>query len=322
MVRGSRARGFRMGSPLGLLAVGICLTASPARAQTSQDEQAIRAASTAYMQALSRGDGAALAALWTADGDIVDERGTVMKGRDTMSLTTKPAEDGPAPAPAAHMRDMSLRFLAPGVALEDGTVEVPLPGSPVPMTGRFSATWVKQGDAWRLASLRETRITGASGAEQLADLDWMVGDWEVVDNSDPDGVAKPTFEIAVRWNVGRTYLLRDMKIMPPATPGSPPPPPIHVTQRIGWDPLLRQIRSWAFSGDGGHGEAFWTRDGNAWLARTTAVLPDGSQTSSLNVYTYDGKDRCTWQSLHTHAGSEHAPPVNMTMIRKPGRPTK
>ena len=64
------------------------------------------------------------------------------------------------------------------------------------------------------------------------------------------------------------------------------------------------------------------RDGNAWLARTNAVLPDGSQTSSLNVYTYDGKDRCTWQSLHTNVGSEHAPPVNMTMIRKPGRPTK
>ncbi|MEI7780625.1 MAG: nuclear transport factor 2 family protein [Planctomycetota bacterium] len=320
MVRGSQACGFRLASTLGLLAVGNWLAAAPARAQTSQDEQAIRTASTAYVQALSRGDGAALAALWTADGDIVDERGTVMKGRDAMSLTTKPAED--RPAPPVHIRDTSLRFLAPGVALEDGTVEVSVPGSPVPTTGRFSATWVKQGDDWKLASLRETRIAGASGAEQLADLDWMVGDWEVVDNAGPEGAAKPTIEIAVRWNSGRTYLLRDVKITPPATPGSPAAAPIHVTQRIGWDPLLRQIRSWAFSGDGGHGEAFWTRDGNAWLARTNAVLPDGSQTSSLNVYTYDGKDRCTWQSLHTNVGSEHAPPVNMTMIRKPGRPTK
>ena len=120
MVRGSQACGFRLASTLGLLAVGNWLAAAPARAQTSQDEQAIRTASTAYVQALSRGDGAALAALWTADGDIVDERGTVMKGRDAMSLTTKPAED--RPAPPVHIRDTSLRFLAPGVALEDGTV--------------------------------------------------------------------------------------------------------------------------------------------------------------------------------------------------------
>jgi hypothetical protein len=113
-----------------------------------------------------------------------------------------------------------------------------------------------------------------------------------------------------------------MKITPAATSGAEPLAPMHVTQRIGWDPLSRQIRSWVFSADGGHGEAFWSRDGSSWLARTTAVLPDGSQTSSLNVYTYDGKDRCTWQSFHTHTGGEHLPPVNMTMIRKPGSAAK
>jgi hypothetical protein len=209
------------------------------------------------------------------------------------------------------------------VAIEDGLIEVKQPGAGVAMTGRFSATWVKQGDGWKIASLREARLGAPGGQEQLADLDWMVGDWTVVDNAPAkDGGRKPTIEVSVRWNANRTYLLRDMKITPPAASGAEPTAPMQVTQRIGWDPLLRQIRSWVFSGDGGHGEAFWSRDGGSWLARTTAVLPDGSQTASLNVYTYDGKDRCTWQSIHTHAGSEHAPPVNMTMIRKPGRPTK
>ena len=97
---------------------------------------------------------------------------------------------------------------------------------------------------------------------------------------------------------------------------------VEVQQRIGWDPLVRRIRSWSFSSDGSRSEATWFRDGRSWVADQTVVLPNGRQETAVNIYSYDGKDRCTWQSLHTHAGSEHAPPVNMTMIRKPGRPTK
>lgn len=288
-------------------------------AQSSEDEKAIRAAGIAYQEALARGDGKALAALWTADGDIVDDHGVVTKGRETVALTAPPSD---APRPEFRVHGTSLRFLTPDVALEDGMIDVMLSGSAVPQAGRFSATWVRQGGAWKLASLREGRLPGATGAAQLADLDWMVGDWTVVDNAPPDAkAARPTIEVSVRWNASRTFLLRDMKISP-AAGASEPSTPLHVTQRIGWDPLSRQIRSWVFSADGGHGDAFWSRDGNSWLARTSAVLPDGSQTSSLNVYTYDGKDRCTWQSFHTHAGGEHLPPVNMTMIRKPGRPSK
>jgi hypothetical protein len=95
---------------------------------------------------------------------------------------------------------------------------------------------------------------------------------------------------------------------------------MHLSQRIGWDPLSRQIVSWSFGSDGSHGEAIWTRDGSAdgttWIARTMAVMPDGSQTSALNIYAYDGADRCTWRSVPTHVGGEHAPHVTMTMIRK------
>lgn len=313
------ARGFIGGAALLVMVAGIA--APPARGQTSQDEQAIRAAGAAYQQALERGDGKALAEFWTADGDIIDDAGNRMKGRETASLAVSP-EPG-APRPELKLRDTSLRFLSPSVSLEDGVIEVRQPGGGAPTTGRFSAIWVKLGDGWKIASLREARFGADGGREQLTDLDWMVGDWTVVDNSPArDAARKPTIDVSVRWNANRTYLLRDMKITPPAASGAEPTAPMHVTQRIGWDPLLRQIRSWVFSGDGGHGEAFWSRDGGSWLARTTAVLPDGSQTASLNVYTYDGKDRCTWQSIHTHAGSEHAPPVNMTMIRKPGRPTK
>ena len=295
----------------------VVLAAIPAiAAAPSDDEQAIRAAGKAYQEALQRGDGKAIAELWTADGDIVDEQGTVTKGRDTATLIV-PAAPGAA-EPQIDIRETSLRLLTPDVAIEDGNVRVTPPGAAAPLTGHYTATWVKQDGRWRIASLREYTFDGSPA--RLADLDWMVGDWTVIDNArKPAGDAKPptpTMEVSVRWNATKTFLLRDMKIAQGTTTLA------HITQRIGWDPLARQLRSWMFDAAGAHGEGVWTKDGDTWVARTTAVQPDGTRTATLNVYHYDGKDRCTWQSFPTHVGGEQSPPVNMTMIRKPGAPSR
>jgi uncharacterized protein (TIGR02246 family) len=302
-----------------VLAVTIgALMPAPSRADLSADTKAIQDAGKAYKVALERGDGKALAALWTPDGDIVDALGNVMKGRDTVSVL-EPAAEGEAKAgqPEIDIRETKIRFLDPDVAIEDGMVAVVPPGHSAPLHGRFSATWVRHEGTWKLAALREARGDEASGDETLASLEWMVGDWTVVDDATPGkpAAARPKVEISTRWNPTRTFLLRDMKITPP---GAAADAAIQVTQRIGWDPLSKSIRSWVFSSDGGHGEATWSRDDGSWVARTTAVLPNGSQTSSLNIYSYDGKDRCVWRSLPTHVGGEHMPQVNMTLVRKPG----
>ena len=302
------------------LVIGMSVPAA-VRGDLAADTKAIQDAGQAYKAALERGDGKALAALWTPDGDIVDALGNVMKGRDTVSVL-EPTADGDAQPgrPQIAVRETKLRFIDADVALEDGTVEVVPPGHTAPLHGRFSATWVRHEGSWKLAALREARGDEAAGDETLASLEWMVGDWTVVEDS-PSGkpaAAKPKIEISTRWNPSRTFLLRDMKITPP---GAPADAAIQVTQRIGWDPLSKSIHSWVFSSDGGHGEAAWSQDDGSWIARTSAVLPDGSQTSSLNIYTYDGKDRCVWRSLPTHVGGEHMPQVNMTLVRKPGTGT-
>jgi uncharacterized protein (TIGR02246 family) len=302
------------------LAAGLCLASFAAAESAGRDEQGLRAAGQRYREALDRGDGQALAALWTADGDIVDEQGNVLAGRTTVAATVQPAAG--APRPSFRINDTKLRFLTDAVAVEDGTVEVSIAGLSRPLKGRFTATWVREADGWKIAALREDRLDTPAGAETLEDLDWMVGDWVVLDDraGKPGAGApeKPAIEMTVRWNANRTFLLRDVKIAAPGNAGDAAA--LHVTQRIGWDPLSRQLRSWVFSSDGGHGEAIWSRDGDSWVARTSAVLPDGSQTSSLNIYTFDGKDRCAWRSLPTHVGGEHTPPLNLTMIRKGGKP--
>lgn len=293
-------------------AIVLAAVVGIAAAPTAEEEKAIRAAAKSYVDALARGDAKAIADLWTADGDIVDEHGTVTKGRDAAALAV-PSSDGDE-GHEVEIKESALRMLTPDCAIEDGSVSVVPPGGSTPLTGNYTATWVKEGGRWRLAGLREFKLDG--GPVRLADLEWMVGDWTVIDNARrPAGDAKPpapTIDVSVRWNATKTFLLRDMKISQGSTPVS------HITQRIGWDPLARQLRSWTFDATGAHGEGFWSKDGDSWVARSTSVHSDGTRTATLNVYQYDGKDRCTWQSFPTHVGGEHVPPVTMTMIRKPG----
>ncbi|MFM1996964.1 MAG: hypothetical protein RLZZ111_1351 [Planctomycetota bacterium] len=289
----------------------------------SRDEAAIRAAARGYSEALARGDGPTLARLWTADGDIVDDEGRTLNGRETVAqIEPAPAD---APRPAVQIKETNLRFITADVTIEDGTVEVRHPGAAEPLAGWFSATWVRTADGWKIAGLRESRITAPADNPQLDDLAWMVGDWQVVEEhpdreagdvappqpAAPPSPARPPITVSVRWDVNRSFLIREMRIGGAAGVE----PAMQITQRIGWDPLSRQIVSWVFGSDGSHGEATWSRQDGSWVARTMAVLPDGTQTSALNIYTYDGGDRCTWRSIPTHVGGEHAPHVAMTMVR-------
>ena len=82
-------------TPLALL---VGFTALPAAADLAADQQAIRESSRRYKEALDRGDGKALAAIWMADGDIVDAVGNVLKGRDTVEVLEPPAAGTPANA--------------------------------------------------------------------------------------------------------------------------------------------------------------------------------------------------------------------------------
>jgi uncharacterized protein (TIGR02246 family) len=290
-------------------AVFAATSSRAALASQADDEAAIRTAAKAYVEALDKGDAARLAALWTPDGDIIDASGQKFPGREAVTLDQPATPPEPAARPEFRIRETTLRFLTPDVAVEDGTVEV-VPPAGRPLSGRFSATWVRHEGAWKLGALREARGEEPTAAAVLSELDWMVGDWVVVDDH-PAAADQPAIEVSTRWNESRTYLIRELRI--PVEGAAP----LTITQRVGWDPLTKSIHSWAFGSDGSHGEADWTRDGRSWVAKSRAVAADGSQTTSLNIYTYDGKDRCAWKSLPTHIGSEHVPPVTLSMIRKP-----
>jgi hypothetical protein len=186
----------------------------------------------------------------------------------------------------------------------------------MPLPGWFTAIWVRQGDAWKLAGVREAERPFVADASSLEDLDWMVGEWVLVSDDAEKSKQAGSMEMTVRWDAGRTFLVREARLTPPEDSGEPV---VELQQRIGWDPLVGRIRSWSFSSDGSRAEATWFRDGTSWIARGASVLPDGSQANSTNVYTPDGRDRCVWRVVHPPLASEDGIPTRATWVRTPGR---
>ena len=262
---------------------------------------------------MSKGDADAIRSAWTADGDVVDGWGNRFEAQASGVLTGSPTA---GPRPEFHVSETRLRLISADVALEDGSVDVTLPGMTTPIEGWFSAIWVRRGDAWKLAGLRESERPVSTDGSMLNDLEWMVGDWSLVAEAENQKAPAAAADMSVRWDAGRSFLIREARI-PNLTGGDDSPQMIDVHQRIGWDPIVRRIRSWSFASDGSRGEATWFRDGDSWVALLTTILPDGRQRTSVNIYSYDGKERCVWRTLPEGLESDSGLPPRVTWIRKP-----
>ncbi|MGD9721083.1 MAG: SgcJ/EcaC family oxidoreductase [Pirellulales bacterium] len=267
----------------------------------AEDRQAIEAAAKGYVAALDRGDTKQLASFWMPDGDFIDEHGNVRPASELLAEAAQSAGQGERPQ--VKLVENRVRFVTDDVAIEDGTSEVARPGAEL-SRGRFSAVWVKRDGTWRLTSLREAPLHVERRPAKLADLAWLLGDW-----SGKSG--DTTMEMSVQWNATETFLLRDLKVVRGGDVL------FRVSQRIGWDPVRQQIKSWIFDSDGGYGEAFWTREGDDWVIRASNVLPDGQQVTAIGSVRRDGPDRFTWKSSGTNAAGEPGQEARIEFSRRP-----
>jgi hypothetical protein len=117
-----------------------------------------------------------------------------------------------------------------------------------------------------------------------------------------------------RWSEDGNFLLQDFKLEVEGRDA------MRVTQRIGWDPLAKRIRSWVFDSEGGYGESVWVRNGDAWIIKATGVRPDGTTASATNVLVPAGTDGYVWRSTDRVIGDEVSPPIEVKVIRKPPQP--
>jgi uncharacterized protein (TIGR02246 family) len=276
-------------------------------ADRSADEAAIRANIDQFVKAYNAGDAKAIAALFTPDGEAWDKDGNEAEGREAVAKTfAKIFEDTPGKKLEVFVD--SIKFIGADLAMETGTTKETEPNEP-PEYDRYTVLHVKRDGKWQMALARDEEGPSPTAHESLQPLAWLVGEW--IDDGG-SSVVRST----CRWSEDKNFLLQEFKLLRNGKDA------MNVSQRIGWDPVVKRIRSWVFDSEGGFGESYWTRDGDNWIIRATGVRPDGTTASATNTLIPAGTDGYVWRSTDRVVADERQPTMEVKVVRKPPAPEK
>ena len=153
------------------------------KANHSDDEAAARAVYQQFMDGWNRGSGAALAAVFTEDGDLVGFDGTHFKGRQEIAPFHQQLFDKwlKGSRLVGHVKD--VRFLSPDVALMHAVGGTVMRGKSEPVPERDSIQTLvatRQDGEWHLAAFQNTRLhpigrgVGVFLVWTISDLLWKV----------------------------------------------------------------------------------------------------------------------------------------------------
>lgn len=282
---------------------------APAWAQTasaSRDVDAIRKTALTFVAAFNAADAQAIAAHFLPAGEFVDEDGDVYHGTATIE---KAFAEYFRKAKGVRLRiDVeAVRLVGDDLAIEEGTNTI-LPADNEPIRqSRYQVVHARRGGQWKIVSSRPLERKPVSAHEQLRQLAWLVGDW--IDES-----AEAQVEHHCQWSKDGNFLLAEF-IVRIGTKNA-----IDGVQRIGWDPVAQQIRSWVFDSEGGFAEGRWTRIPGGWVVKMTGVRADGVTASATNSYRPTGPDRFVWASVDRVVGGDTEPNIAVTVLRRPPQP--
>lgn len=278
-------------------------------AKNSADETAIRETGATFARACDQADAKAAAAHFTPDAEYVDEQGNTFQGRQAIEelLAAFFTEN---PGSRLELAIDTIRFVSPGVAVEDGTTTLIRPAGSPSDHSRYTAVHVKTNGKWLTASSREHAPKDRrQHTRQLQQLDWLLGEW--VDEGD-DSIVDFSCKAADNGN----FLLREFTVRiagQAAMSGS---------QRIGWDPVSGKLRAWTFDSEGGYGEGTWHSNGDGWVLKSTGVTADGQPASSTSLFTMVSGHAMTWQAIDREIAGVHMPDTDeYILVRAPPSPT-
>ena len=286
----------------------VAFSCQPAAAEQpgshAEDEAAIRKAVESYVAAFNRGDAEGVAAHWSTDGEYASPSGERFKGRPAILAEFK-ASFAESKGQRVEVSDPTVRFIAPNVAVEEGTARVTRAGE-APDETSYMAVHVKQDGKWKIDSVREIGLPPAppSHRQQLKELEWMIGEWIDQDEN-------ATIRTNCQWSKNKNFITRSFAV------SIEDRIELEGTQVIGWDPAGKHIRSWVFDSHGCYGEGVWTRKDNRWIVKTWRVLGGGERASAVNIITYVDEDKFTWQSTGREIDGELQPNIDeVTVVRK------
>jgi uncharacterized protein (TIGR02246 family) len=262
------------------------------------DRAAIEAQMQGFLKAFESGDAQRVASFWTAGGELINDDGSVYRGRPAIAKAYRELY-GTKGKPRAEFERDSLRFPSQDTAIEEGYFKVRV-GDDEPASSRYSILHVREGGKWLMAVVRQWPDGGVS----LHDLEWLIGSW--VAKRD-DGEVHTTYE----WLWNKSFIRVQFTIRQKDRT-------LSGFQMIGKDPGTGQLRSWTFESEGGFGEATWSRDGKDWVLDSAGRLTDGSTMAATNIMTPLDQNSFTWQATKRSVDGEEVDdlaPVKVTRVK-------
>lgn len=278
---------------------------APASGDNDQAYDVIKKAAVAYFTAYNARDAKAIADLFVPEAELVDASGTVFQGRDIIRQEYE-AFFNAHPQATLTIHVDSIRMVGPSVAIEEGQTSSILSEGDPPSLSRYVAIYSKVDGDWLLANVRDEKIEPEPG-QHLEQLNWLIGQW--IEESDDSRM-----EIDCYWDESGSYIIRDFKITIEGLLAS------SGTERIGWDPLNRQIRSWLFDSAGGHIEAEWIAGDGYWTATAHGYRADGQAISATYKMTPLRDDAYHMAATNRRAGDETLGDFEMTIVHQPPAP--
>lgn len=272
-------------------------------AEPASDEQVIRKSAEEFTKAFNAGDAKAIAAQFVDDGEYIDEFKNVFKGREAIEAEFAAFFEA-SPGNAITLTVEEIRFVGSTMAIEEGTTTLVPPDDGPEVDGRYVVVHLKQDGDWHIAVSRDLESDVPTPHEHLRPLEFLLGDW--LDESEG-----ATVRTSTRWSEDGNFILSDFHVESEGIRT------LDGTQRIGWDPVAKELRSWIFDSEGGFGQGKWTRVDDEWLIQLSGVRPDGTTGSATNVYSVlDGKT-IRWSSTQRLVGDELQPDFSVVIVRQP-----
>jgi uncharacterized protein (TIGR02246 family) len=280
------------------------LTLFNLRTSVAGNEEELRTAISAYVEAFNNKDIEALSKMWAEKAVHSDlEMNSTTEGRSSIVADLKMVFESDPTARISGTIE-SIKLLTTEVAIVSGTV-IFSDLANAPSVSHFTAVLQKHDGVWQIESMEETPQRAPNSARAaLSQLSWLVGSWE-------DKGSQPSTKTRVAWSQNESFLLRTTETKEGDAREQ------KSTQIIGWDPRIKQIRSWTFHTDGSFGEGIWSAQDSLWQISATQVLANGSQTTGTYVIKRLDDDQFTVQLLGREINGELQPstePITVSRI--------
>lgn len=276
--------------------------AAPAAKPVDENTAAIQKTASAFTDAFNRGDAKAVAALWTTNGEYVDESGNEHAGQ--AAIESCYADFFKAnPGASLNLVIDSVRFVSPTVAIEDGHTVLTLPPSGKSTSSEYSVVHSKVDGRWLMASVREARTDGETAHEHIEDLQWLIGTWMAEDQ----GV---TTKSECKWIGDQSFVER--KYTTKTADGVE----TSGVQIIGWNAQAGHVQSWNFGADGSFAVGVWAPTEGGWQASVSGVTLDGATTSAINRLQRLDDNAYSWQSVDRSLDATSLPDSDEVIVRR------